>query len=554
MKISVILKSIFLFSFLLLPQSSYAGSIKRGGTVTVTASKQGVLIKNFNPFSPKALHSTWGGFYEPLIFANEYTGKFTPWLAKSMEWSSDLKRLTFNLRRGVTWTDEQRFDADDVLFTVNLGKNNKALDRAGLWKQGLKIVRKINAYKVTFEFDRVNTTILPTVGSLYILPQHIWSSVKDPLTWTGNDNPIGTGPFVLASGSFTTQSYRLNSNKNYWQMGKDGKPLPYIDGIQYISSTGNAQGAMRIISGEVDWGAYFIANIDRIYVRRDPENNHYWLPEGNLVYLNMNNGKEPFSDVNVRRAVAMAIDPVEVTRIMNSGAVPAPQSGLKKGNRFWLSDAAKKHALQFDPQAAIRLLESVGYKRNSDNVMEKEGRTLSFKLYVPTGWTDWVTAVDTVSTQLSKIGIETRVSQVSWPSPFLTNIKRGSYDITIDYVNSGFSSYYQYNNILPLRHWAPVGENSVTSHSHVRYKNSKVDKAITAYGMTDDKAKQLKFMDVVLTAVMKDTPLVPLFFNPTWFEYSTRKFIGWPSAKNPYTSPKTSRMGKMPVFLNIHLK
>ncbi len=554
MKLSKLTKYTLLFSFLVLSFGSFAENIKRGGVVTVTASKQGVLIKNFNPFSPKALHSTWGGFYEPLIFANEYTGEFTPWLAKSISWSKDLKSLTFELRQGIFWNDGESFDAKDVLFSVNLGKNNKALDRTGLWNQGLKNVRAINPYQIVFEFDQINTTILPAVGGLYIIPEHIWKEVDDPATWTGNIDPVGTGPFKLDIKSFSTQSYRLSRNKNYWQMGSDGKPLPYIDGIQYISSTGNAQGAMKIISGEVDWGAYFIANIDRIYVRRDPENNHYWLPEGNLVYLNLNNGKEPFNDVNVRRAVAMAIDAAEVTRIMNSGAVPAPQSGLKKGFYSWLTKSAEKHALRFDPQAAIKLLESVGYRRNGDNVMEKDGKALSFKLYVPTGWTDWVTAVDTLSTQLSKIGIEAQITQVSWPSPFLTNIRRGSYEISIDYVNSGFSSYYQYNNILPIRHWAPVGEDSATSHSHVRYKNMEVDKAITDFGKTDDKTKQMKFMDILLTAVMRDTPLVPLFFNPTWFEYSTRKFVGWPNENNPYTSPKTSRMGKMPVFLNIHLK
>lgn len=552
-------KSIFFKGLLLLltvlPLSVFAAShIKRGGIVKVTSSKQGVLIKNFNPFSPKALHPTYGCFYEPLIFANAYTGETTPWLAQSMSWSDDLKTLTFDLREGVTWSDGKPFTADDVVFTVMLGKDNKALDRAGIWSQGLVSIKKLNDRKVAFEFEKVNTTILTQIGGIYIVPQHIWQSVEDPGTWTGNEDPVGTGPFTLTKGAFTEQSYRLSSRPDYWQMGGDGKPLPYIEGVQFISATGNAQGGMMIITGEVDWGTYFLANIDQTYVKRDPENNHYWLPEGNLVYLNLNNGKEPFSDVNVRRAVAMALNPTEITTIMNSGAVPAPQSGVKKGYASWISNEAKKHQLEMDPDGAIKLLEAAGYKRNSDGIMEKGGKALSFELYVPTGWTDWVTAVDTVSKQLSKIGMEARVTQAAWPSPFLTNIRKGEYDMSIDFVNSGQSPYYQYNRILPIRHWAPVGEESPTSHSHVRYKDETVDKAIADYSQTDNAEEQLKLMDVVLTAVMKDTPLVPLFFNPTWFEYSTRNFVGWPNADNPYVAPKTARMDKMPVFLNIHLK
>ncbi len=534
-------------------ESDAKGSVRRGGTVNVTSTKQGVLIKNFNPFSPNALQSTFGCFYETLIFANEYSGEVSPWLAERYSWSEDLKTLEFHLRKDVKWNDGKAFDADDVIFTLELAKGDKALDKAGIWNQGLIDVKKIDAYTVDFTFEEVNTTVLPQMASLYIIPEHVWASVDNPSEWTGNENPVGTGPFVFDEGSFTEQSYRLKSNPLYWQLGEDGRPLPYIDGVQYVGATGNAQAQMKIISGEVDWGAYFLANIDETYVKRDPDHNHYWLPEGNIVYLNLNNGKEPFSNRNVRRALAMAIDQKEITTIMNSGAVPAGQAGVKTGYLSWVPEDAESFRLAFDPDAAVKLLESEGYAKNTKGIMEKDGKALSFELYVPTGWTDWITAVETVSNQLKKIGIDARVNQASWPSSFLDNITTGNYDISIDYVNSGFSPYYQYNNILPSRHWAPIGENA-TGHSQVRYRNEKLDQAFSAYRRTADKEEQLGYMHTILSAVMEDTPLVPLFFNPTWYEYSTRNFTGWPNGDDPYTVPKTAGMDKMPVFLNLHPK
>jgi len=345
---------------------------KRGGIVNVIASKQGVLIKNFSPFAPKALHPTKGCFYETLVFANNYSGTVTPWLAKKFFWSDDLKTLTLELNRDVKWNDGKPFTADDVVFTVRLGKDNKALDKAGIWKQGLLSIDKINDYKVSFIFDRVNTTILPQVAGIYIIPKHIWQAVDNPSTWTGNENPVGTGPFMFEEDSFTEQSYRLKRNPNYWQKGLDGKPLPYINGIQYVSFTGNSQATMKIISGDIDWGTIFIANIDKVYVNRNPKDNHYWIPEGNIVYLNLNNAKAPFSNVNVRRAVAMAINQKEVTTIMNSGAQPAHQSGVKQGYISWLSENAKKYALRFNPKAAVKLLEKEGYSKNADGIMEKK--------------------------------------------------------------------------------------------------------------------------------------------------------------------------------------
>lgn len=528
----------------------FADSVKRGGIVKVIAAKQGILIKNFNPFSPKLLHPTLGCFYEPLVFANAYKGEISPWLAESYHWSPDLKTLTFKLHPHIKWNDGKPFTADDVIFTLMLAKKDKALDRQRIWTKGLLSVNKLGRYLVAFNFKSVNTTILTQIGGIYIVPKHIWQNVEKPNIWTGNENPVGTGPFMFDPGSFTEQSYRLKKNPNYWQNGKDGKPLPYINGIQYIGATGNAQLTMKVISNQVDWGNVFIANLDKLFVSRDPKHNHYWLPEGNIVYLNLNNGKKPFSNRNVRKAVAMAINQSEITTIMASGALPADQSGVKKGYQFWVTDNAKKHALSYNPSAAIKLLEDEGYKRNSDGIFELNGQALSFDLFVPTGWTDWVTAVDTITNQLAKIHIEARVTQVAWPSPFLTNIQKGTYDMSIDYVNSGFSPFYQYDYILPSRHWAPLGEDA-TRHSQVRYRNPAVDEAIAKFSQTDDAARQAEMMDIVITAVMKDTPLVPLFFNPVWYEYSSKRFTGWPSRDNPYTAPKTFGMAKMPVFLNL---
>ncbi|HKL75188.1 MAG TPA: ABC transporter substrate-binding protein [Halanaerobiales bacterium] len=546
-------KIIFILSFLLiftLTTGVMAQDVNRGGIVRVTASKQGVLVKNFNPFSPNSLHITFGGIYETLVFANSYKGEIEPWLAESYEWSDDLKTLTFNLREDVQWNDGEKFNADDVMFTLNQAKEDKALDLAGIWNQGLKEVNKLDEYKVEFVFEEANTTVMPQVGSIYIVPEHIWSEVDNPSKWSGNENPVGTGPFMFKEGTFADQSFQMKSNPKYWKEGKDGKPLPYIDGVEYISATGNSQAAMKIISGDVDWGTYFISNIDETYVQRDPEHNHYWLPEGNIVYLNLNNGKEPFSNRNMRRAIAMAIDQEEITTIMNSGAVPASNTGVKKGYLSWLTDETMEFNWELNRKVAEQMIKQEGYSRNSDGIMEKDGEELSFSLYVPTGWTDWITAVETISKQLEEIGVNARVKQVSWPSPYLDNITNGKYNMSIDYTNSGFSPYYQFNNILPSRHYAPIGE-SATGHSQVRYQNERVDEAIQEYSKTADKERQKELINVIVGEFLKDSPMVPLFFNPVWFEYSTENFTGWPSEDNPYTAPSTAGMSKMPVFLNL---
>ncbi len=535
--------------------SSFALSedIKRGGIMKQTPQKQGVLIKNFNPFSPNALECSIGCYYETLLFYNRMSGKVQPWLATDYQWSEDLKSLTLTLRDGVNWTDGMPFTVADVLFSANLGKENKALDTTGIWSQGLVKVYAPAYNKVVFEFADVNTTLIEYISRIFIVPAHIWSKVEDPVTWTGNENPVGTGAFIYEDGSFTELSFKNVRNPNYWQIAEDGKPLPYIDGILYVSTT-NEQVPFKLANDEYDWAGYFVSNIDEVYVKADPEHHKYWLPEGNLVFLNLNNLKWPFTDPEVRRAFAFAMDPAEITRIMASGAVPAHISGLKASYLGLVPESVEKnYGVEYDPDYARELLEDAGFSLNAKGIYEKDGKELSFNLYVPTGWTDWVTGCEVISSQLKEIGVEAIITQAAWPSPYKDNLYNGNYEMCLGISVTGSGPHYQYLNWMHSEKWAPLGEDAANYYG-MRYKNALIDKALEEFKKQPDPKKQDKLMMMAVEQFMKDVPSVPLFFNPVWFEYNTKFFVGWPSAENPYTEPRPEAMDKMPILLRIHLR
>ncbi len=523
---------------------------KRGGMLRMTPAKQGVLIRNFNPFSPAALESTVGCVYETLIYFNNANGSANPWLAEKWQWSKDLKEITFTLRKGVKFNDGTPMTADDVLFSALLGKTNKALDNSTLWSEGLQDV-VASGDAVTFKFKDVNVTTLEKFGSLVILPKAIWSKVADPVNWTGNDNPVGTGPFKLDPSSFNEQSYRLVRNPDYWQMGKDGKPLPYLDGIQYVSTT-NEQIGFKLMAGEYDWAAFALPNVED-YVKADPENNKFWFPEGNLVFLYMNNLRAPFDNVNVRKAFAMAINQRDITRKMSPSPVPASMSAVKRGFSEIAKAGMAKYNIKPDAAAARKLLEAEGYKTNAKGIYEKGGKELSFKLYVPTGWTDWISAAEIIVGMLKEIGVEAVLVQATWPDPYATALEKGDWELGFNFTNSGSNPQYQFNRWLHSNKFAPLGEKAVNS-ANMRYKNEAIDKALDAYRAEPDPAKQAAYMSIVVEQFMKDVPCVPLFFNPTWFEYSTKNLVGWPSADDPYAWPNVNGMQKTPILLRLQKK
>jgi len=528
----------------------FAQAPARGGILKMTPSKQGVLQNNFNPFSPAVLESALGCIYETLIYFNNANGTANPWIAESWSWSNDLKDITFVIRQGIKFNDGTPLTAEDVVFSAMLGKTNKALDISGLWSEGLQDVTA-SGNQVTFKFATVNVTTLEKFGNLYIVPKAIWSKVQDPLSWTGNTNPVGSGPFVLDPASFNEQSYKLVRNPNYWQKGADGKPLPYIDGIQYVSTT-NEQIAFKLMNGEYDWAAYSLPNVDA-YVAADPVNNKYWFPEGNLVFLYINNLRTPFDNVNVRKAFAMAISQKDITRKMSPSPVPADMSAVKKSFSIIAQEGKAKYNITYDKAKARKLLESEGYKLNAKGIYEKDGKALSFKLYVPTDWTDWIGAAETIASMLKDIGVEAIITQSAWPVPFQTSLETGDYDMAVSFITTGTTPYYQFNRWLYSANYAGLGEKAKV-FSNMRYKNADIDKNLEAYRSEPNPEKQKVYISAVVTQFMKDTPCVPLFFNPTWFEYTTKNFVGWPSADNPYAWPSVIGMQKVPILLSIHKK
>jgi len=524
---------------------------KRGGVMKMTPSKQGVLIKNFNPFSPAALDPTLGCFYESLVYFNYANGSANPWLAEKWAWSKDLKEITFTLRNGVRFNDGSSLTADDIVYTAMLGKTNKALDISGLWADGLESVTAGPGGTVAFRFKDVNVTTLEKFGAMYALPKAIWSKVTDPVTWTGNDNPIGTGPFKLDPASFNEQSFKIVRNPHYWQMGTDGKALPYIDGIQYVSTT-NEQIGFKLLAGEYDWAAYALPNAED-FVKADPENNKYWFPEGNLVFLYMNNLREPFDNANVRKAFAQAISQKDITRKMSPSPVPANMSAVKKSFSEIAKNGLAKYDIKADAAKAKKALEAEGFKINAKGLYEKAGKALSFKLYVPTGWTDWVGAAEIVAGMLKEIGVEAIITQTAWPDPYQTDLELGNYEMAINFISTGSNPQYQFNRWLHSTKFAPNGQKAPV-FSNMRYKNADIDKNLDAYRAEPDAAKQKAYMAVVVEQFMKDTPCVPLFFNPTWFEYTTKNFVGWPSLEDPYAWPIVGGMQKAPILLKLQKK
>ena len=508
--------------------SSPSGS-KSSGVLNVVPSPKGDFTNGFSPYSSTANYGAQGMIYETLLFFNRMSSDVKPWLAQSYSFSSDAKTVTFHLRTDVKWSDGQALTSADVAFTLNMLKQYPAADTNGLW-QYLQQVSTPDSSTVVVSLKQAYSPVLwYLAGQTWIVSQHEYASVGDP-TKFADDNPVGTGPFVLKS--FTPQLIDLKKNTSYWQAGK-----PAVNEIRYPSFNSNTSAELLLQRGDVDWTGLFTPNIQQTYVAKDPAHNHYWFPNRNIVMLYLNTGKAPFNQVAVRQAISSAIDRDKIYKIAESGYEPvsSPTGLVLPANQSNLDPTYASSAFTQDAAKAGQLLGSAGFTKGSDGIyVDKSGKKLSFQINVVTGWTDWVTADQIIADNLKGIGIDAKVNSISFNSYF-SALQMGSYDMAISWTNPGPTPYYLYNSLLNSTNSAAVGKQA--SSNFERWMDSGTDALLQQYATTTDAQQQQAALNGLEKIMVEQLPSIPLVYGATWYEYSSRTFTGWPDANNAYASP-----------------
>src|SRR5690606_25368681 len=107
-------------------------------------------------------------------------------------------------------------------------------------------------------------------------------------------------------------------NPNYWRAGADGKPLPYLDGVQIRIVPNASVRILELLSGNVD-----IINrlqvMDYPQIEADAKLTLLDHPQQALSYITFNITKPPFDNADLRKAVSLAIERNAVERVIASG-------------------------------------------------------------------------------------------------------------------------------------------------------------------------------------------------------------------------------------------
>jgi len=531
-------------------QAAYAQEVKTGGVIRVARSS-GSYTNNSNPFGTAGqnLPST-PLIYEPLFFVNGVTGETTPLLGTSYEWSDDNLELTVQTREGVAWSDGEPFSASDVAFTFNYLKEFPELDTAGIWSQGMASVEAPDATTVVFTFSTPNTPLFPDIVGRTIAPEHVWADIADPVQET-NENPIGTGPFLLDS--FAPQLIKAVKNPNYWLTGQ-----PYVDGVTWQVTNSNQSTLLLLLQDQADYAYNQIPNVEQTFNARDPETYVSWWPVNNDNILYLNTLKPPMDDVVFRKAVGMAIDKEDAAAKAYAGttvAASSPTGIIPAQQADWLEPTVQEAAYGFDLEAARTLLEEAGYTWDGDTLLGKDSQPLpTFNILVGAGWTDFITMAQVISQNLEALGIRSSIQQENWGS-YSRGLQSGTYDMAISWGwGNGSTPYYLYNRSLSPE-FSAEGIGDIADSNFSRFTDPTITEALTTFRESSDPAVQKEAITQIAQIVVDQVPYVPITDRVNFSNFNLSTFTGWPSPENPYTDggPDDSAAGLL-MFREVYLK
>jgi peptide/nickel transport system substrate-binding protein len=510
-------------------------------SLTMLANEQDAYTQNFNPYSPGVISGTQGLIYETLLYVNRLDGSVKPWLASSYELASDAQSITFHMRQGVTWSDGQPLTSDDVVFTLNLILKNPSIDLTGIGA-AVKYLRSpdVNIVKVTM-IKPFNPILLILGGQIFILPRHTWSGVKGDPSQYADPNPVGTGPYIVKS--FTPQLVDLVKNPKFWQPGK-----PQVDEVKIPAYSSNDSAQLSLQKGQIDWTNLFIPALDRTYVALDKQHNHYWFPSSDDVMLYLNLTRAPFNDLQVRKAISLALNRETISKLGESGyEPPANATGLVgESIQSYIDPQFASLQLTQNTTQADQTLESDGWTKGADGFYAKNGKQLAFNIIVVSGYTDYVADCQVMVKDLQAAGINATVNAMS-NDAFTSALQNGQYDAGILWTNPGPTPYYIYDGLLRSTNSAPIGQSAPSNYE--RWMDPATDKLLDQYASSTDPQIQKQALDGLQQIMVEQLPSIPLTAEPYWYEYSTAKFVGWPDAQHPYAAPGTAEYPDIEIVL-----
>lgn len=504
-------------------------SDKHGGVVTIHHPEF------YNSIYPHSVIDVVGGkisnqIFEGLVKFNKEDLTIEPSLAHKWEVSDDNLTYTFHLRKGIKFHDSPCFkdgkgrnlNAKDVLYSFtklcsyyddNKGfyasfKDNvrganyfyilSANEDHNETVEGFKVV---DDYTFQITLDHPNSLFIYSLTSpfTYIFPKESYDKFDKNLL-------VGTGPFKVDT-IINQKLVALSRNDNYYLKDKQGKKLPYLDGVNFIFGNSNEQQKISFIQGDLDVISRIRKQDFDEILKQDQENSAHIIevksPVLSVNYYGFNVKDSAFNDKRVRQAFNYAIDKELLKkRYTRSYRDDNKTYGITPPN-FSEYDNTKVPNYKFNPDKARTLMEEAGFP-NGDNFPEIE-------LDINKGSGKNLILANAIAEMLlENLNVKIKVNTISFAEK-ITKSKMGQSSF---YSGGWIADYPHPQNFLSLFYGRDVSDdpNTESFPNTFRYKNSAFDE-LYDLSLNSKLKDTYKYLLEAEKIAMEDAPAIILWYG-----------------------------------------
>ncbi|MDX2055830.1 MAG: ABC transporter substrate-binding protein [Polyangiaceae bacterium] len=435
-----------------------------------------------------------------------------PHLAKSFKNNDNYTEFTFELRKGVRWSDGMPFTAEDILYWWQNEANDPVLGASALppfmrIRGKLGKVEKLDDFTVRFSFESPNGLFLPKLATFFGLlltesPAHYLKQfhprlgdqalIRRTMEQKGLPSPNAVytdakrfqnpahprlWPWVYRTHS-ATAPYNFERNPYYFAVDQAGNQLPYVDRVQMHRRTGEAVSA-AILSGEYafspvggDTYTLMMSEAERHalhvihWYRGDrspfviyPNLNRHVVPntDGNeTAHRTTRNKHELLNDKRFRQALSLAVQRQEIIDAEYPGlGVTAAQAAPDESSLFYEPSAFKAFA-SFDPNRANQLLDEIGLTERDLEGMRlfRDGTPMTF--FVHFAHVNFVTLAQFVTEDWRRIGIRA-IPLLQGDRLFYAEKNSLVHDFSLWTSNNEFLPIIEARSFVPIREESNFG-------------------------------------------------------------------------------------------------
>jgi peptide/nickel transport system substrate-binding protein len=394
-----------------------------------------------------------------------------PDLATKWDWSEDGKELTFPLRQGVKWHDGKPFTAADVKCTFDLlmgiGKDKLRINPRKGWFHNVQEVTTRGDYEATFHLKQPQPALLGLLASGWspIYPCHVPAAQM-------RQHPVGTGPFKFVEFK-PNEDIKVRKNADYWK-----KDRPYLDGIDFTIMRETGPRNLAFFAGKFD-SIPLGVGIPTLKDFKEQAPNavcqQYVANVPRTMLINLH--KPPFDNIELRKAMVLAIDRKAFVDIINNGAGSIGAMMLPPPDGVWGMPTEELQKVPgYGPDVAANLAEA-------KKIMEKLGYGPNNRLAIKISTRNfpaWRDPAVLLLSQLKEIYVDAELDLVD-TAVWYAKMTRKDFTVGAVPIESGVDDPDQmfYESFY-----------STAPRNYAEYKNPELDKLIDQQSMETDPEKR----------------------------------------------------------------